>query len=593
MSETVISVFEQTVDRRADAPAMSFKRDGAWREISWRRYGELVSQAARGFIRLGLEPGGGVAVLGFNRPEWFVSDIAAIAAGGLPAGIYTTSTPEQCQYVAHHCEAAVVVVENPDQLAKIRRVRDRLPHLRAVVVMEGEAGGDGVLGWQELLDAGAAESEDELRRRIAAQQPSDPATLIYTSGTTGPPKAVMLSHHNLVWTAGRVLEFLEIEPDDRFLSYLPLSHIAEQMVSLHAPLHVGACSCFAESIEQLGVNLREVRPHVFFGVPRVWEKIQAGIEAAGAANPPLKRKIAAWARGVGLAAGYADQQGRRPPLLKPLADGLVFRKVRQRLGLDRTRVCACSAAPITRDTLEFFLSLGIPILEVYGMSEVTGPGTISLRERYRTGRAGFAIPGTEVRIADDGEILMRGPNVFLGYYKDEAATGEVLDADGWVHSGDIGELDEEGFLKVTDRKKELIITSGGKNVAPQLIEAKLKSIPAVALAALVGDGRNYLAALLTLDPERLPQIAEQIGSPARDPQAAAGCARFRAWLEEQVATINETLASYETVKRFAVLAAQFTPESGELTPTMKLKRRVIAQRYADDIERLYAAPRRA
>jgi long-subunit acyl-CoA synthetase (AMP-forming) len=587
MSQIIPRVFAEAARQRGDADAMRYKRDGEWLTISWNSYREAVWRAAGGFMKLGLEPGQGVAIIGFNRPEWFISDIGAIVAGGLPAGIYTTCTPEQCQYVAHHCEAAIIVVEHVEQLEKILAVRAQLPHLEAIVMMDGESEEPGVYSWQELLDLGGGVPATEIQRRVDAQRPEDPATLIYTSGTTGPPKAVMLSHTNLVWTAARVLEFLDLQPGDQFLSYLPLSHIAEQMVSLHGPLHVGGCSWFAESIEQLAANLREVRPHIFFGVPRVWEKIQAAMEAAGAQNPPLKRKIAAWARRVGKQAGYADQRGESKPLLTPLANKLVFSQVRQKLGFDRTRVCACSAAPITLDTLEFFLSLGIPILEIYGMSEVTGPGTMSLRTRYKTGKAGFAIPGTELEIAEDGEILMRGPHVFLGYYKDEAATRETVDEDGWIHSGDIGELDKDGFLKVTDRKKELIITSGGKNVAPAPIEAKLKSIGGVAAAVVVGDSRKYLGALLTLDPDLLPRLAAQAGSPATDLASAADCARLRAHLEAEVEAVNRTLASYETIKRFALLTAQFTPERGELTPTMKLRRRVIHQRFAGEIDGLY------
>jgi long-subunit acyl-CoA synthetase (AMP-forming) len=589
MSQIIPRVFEDAARERGDADAMRYKRDGEWLPISWNGYREAVWQAAGGFIKLGLEPGQGVAILGFNRPEWFIADIGAFFNDTATTEIYTTCTPEQCQYVAHHCEAAVIVVENAAHLEKILSVRDQLPHLRAIVMMEGESAEPGVHGWQELLEMGAGIAEAEIEARIDAQRPEDPATLIYTSGTTGPPKAVMLSHTNLVWTAARVLEFLELEPGDQFLSYLPLSHIAEQMVSLHGPLHIGGCSWFAESIEQLAANLREVRPHIFFGVPRVWEKMQAAIEAAGAQSPPLKKKIAAWARGVGKRAGYADQRGEAEPLLAPLADKLVFSKVRQKLGFDRARVCACSAAPITLDTLEFFLSLGIPILEVYGMSEVTGPGTMSLRSRYKTGRAGFAIPGTELALAEDGEILMRGPHVFLGYYKDEAATQETLDDDGWIHSGDIGELDEDGFLKVTDRKKELIITSGGKNVAPAPIEAKLKSIGGVAAAVVIGDSRKYLGALLTLDPDLLPKLAAAAGSPAADLATAADCDQLRDHLEAEVEAVNKTLASYETIKRFTLLSTQFTPESGELTPTMKLRRRVIYKRYAGEIDGLYEA----
>ena len=301
----------------------------------------------------------------------------------------------------------------------------------------------------------------------------------------------------------------------------------------------------------------------------------------------MRRRIAAWARRQGLAGGYAHQSGRRPPLGYGLARRLVFSKVRRKLGLDRARICACSAAPVTLDTLEFFLSLGIPIFEIYGMSEVTGPGTLCGPDRYRTGRAGFAIPGTELEIAADGEILMRGPHVFLGYYKDPEATAETLDADGWVHSGDIGELDADGFLKVTDRKKELIITSGGKNIAPAPIEARLRSIPAVAQAVVIGDGHNYLTALLTLDAERLPAEAEAAGSSAGDLEAAAVCPEIRDRIERQVEEVNRELAGVETIKRFSILPGELSIEGGELTPTMKIKRRVVQEKYAPQIEALY------
>jgi long-subunit acyl-CoA synthetase (AMP-forming) len=568
---------------------MRFKREGVWETITWAESSSLVSRVARGFLELGLDKGQAVSIIGFNRPEWMVSDLAAIAAGGVPAGIYTTSTSEQCRYIAEHSEAAIAVVENSEQLEKFLAIRDRLPELRGIVVMEGESDVTGVLTWDQLLALGETVPEKRLEARIAAQDPDDLATLIYTSGTTGPPKAVMLSHHNLVWTAQAVVEALGLNAGDQFFSYLPLSHIAEQMISLHGPMQVGACTWFAESLEKLPENLREVRPHVFFGVPRVWEKFQAAIAAAGAESKGLKKKIAAWARKKGLEGGYAAQRGGKLPAFYGLAEKLVFSKVRQKLGFDRARICACSAAPITLDTLEFFLALGIPILEVYGMSEVTGPGTLSRPDRFRTGRAGFAFPGVEVSIADDGEILMRGPHVFLGYYKDDEATRETLDENGWIHSGDIGDLDEDGFVKVTDRKKELIITSGGKNIAPAPIEAQLKSIPCIAAATVIGDSRNYLTALVTLDPERLRQAARAARSPARDVAAAVQCALFTRWLEEQVEeTVNATLSRVQSIKRIRLLAEQFTIEGGELTPTMKLKRRVVHAKYEREIEALYS-----
>jgi long-subunit acyl-CoA synthetase (AMP-forming) len=588
MPETVLDVLERTARDHGDRPAMRVKEGGQWRTTSWKEYRDQAYLAARGFMKLGLGPRQGVAIMGYNRPEWFLSDVAAIAAGAYPAGIYTTLAAEQSQYIADHAEAAVAVVENQTYLEIFRSIRDRLPRLRAIVVMTGEpAAEEGVYSWQQLLEMGAQVPESELRSRIAAQKPDDLCTLIYTSGTTGPPKAVMLSHHNVVWTTRRIVEAYSVNSQDDLLSYLPLSHIAEQVVSLHSSMAVGACSWFAESLEKLGENLREARPQFFLAVPRVWEKMQAAIQAAGAQNTGLKKKIAAWARGVGREAGHAEQQGRPKPILYPLANQLVFSKVRAKLGLDRARICATSTAPISLDTLEFFSSLGITILEVYGMSECTGPATFSVPGRYRFGKVGFPMEGTEIRTADDGEVLMRGPHVFLGYYKNEAATREAVDEDGWLHSGDIGELDGEGFLRITDRKKELIITSGGKNIGPQILEGKLKQIAAVSQAVVVGDRRNYLAALLTLDPAQAPAAAAAAGSPAHELAELAACPVFRTYLERQVEQVNGTLARYETIKRFAVLPRELSIEAGELTPTMKLKRRVIQERYAREIESLY------
>ncbi len=587
MANTVTKVLEQTAAKHEHRAAMRVKRGDTWRTTTWREYREQVMEAARGFIELGLEPSQGVVIMGYNQPEWFVSDLAAIAAQGIPAGIYTTSTAEQCHYIADHAEAAVAVVENQDYLEKFLGIRDRLPHLKGIVLMNGVSEVGGVYGWDQLLELGRQMSDEQLRQRIEAQRPEDVCTFIYTSGTTGPPKAVMLSHRNMVWTARRIVESFDVGPQDDLISYLPLSHIAEQMVSLHPPLATGCCTSFAESFEQLGESLREVRPTIFFAVPRVWEKIQDAMRAAGAKSSTLKQGIVAWARRVGLESGYAVQREGAKLLLYPVAHKLVFSKVRQRLGLDRARLCFSGAAPISLETLEFFLSLGIPILEIYGLSECTGPATMSLPRRHKTGSVGVPVQGTEVAIASDGEIMIRGRHVFPGYYKDEEATREALDEAGWLHSGDVGELDEQGFLRVTDRKKELLVTSGGKNVAPQPLEMKLKQIPAVSQAVVVGDRRSYLGALFTLDSSRIQAEAQVAGSPARDSKSAAACEIFRRHLERQVAAVNESQARYETIKRFVILPEDFSVAGGELTPTMKIKRRVICEKYAEEIEELY------
>jgi long-subunit acyl-CoA synthetase (AMP-forming) len=586
MPDTVLEVFEATANTYAERPAMARKRSGAWELTSWRDYREAVHCAARALVALGVEPGHGVVILAGNRPEWFVASLATASVGARAAGIYTNSTADQCRYITEHAGAVVAVVDNAAALAKIEGPLGRPPGLRWVVLLDGTSA-PGTLSWADFMARGEPAHEAEVARRRTALTASTVSTLIYTSGTTGTPKGVMLTQRNLAFIAEKIQELVPIGAGDRLISYLPLSHIAEQVVSHLLSLAIGATVYFAESLEKMPENLREVRPQFFLGVPRVWEKIQAGIQAAGAQASPLRRRIAAWARGVGRAAVEADMAGRPRPWSYALANRLVFAKVRARLGLDAARMLAVSSAPIAKETLDFFGSLGMPIMEAYGMSECTGPTTMSLPERYQLGRAGYAIPGTELKLAEDGEVLMRGPHVFLGYYKNEAATREALDAFGWLHSGDVGEIDPAGYLRITDRKKELIITAGGKNIAPQHLEGQLKQIAAVSQAVAIGDRRPYVVALLTLDPARLPAEAALAGSSASSPEAAASDPVFLAYLEKQVERVNQGLARYETIKKIKVLPRELSVESGELTPTLKLKRRAIHERHKDAIEALY------
>jgi len=593
MATMVNEVLGETAKRYGDRPALRVKRDGSWRTTTWSGYLRDVRRAARALIGLGVQPGKGIAIIGYNSPEWLVADVGSIFAGAVPAGIYTTNTPEQVRYITDHCEAKVAFADTAQQVEKFVVEQERLPCLEVVVQMlgrpaEAKRGRLRVMAWDEFLKLGDETSESELEARLAAQTPDDVCTLIYTSGTTGDPKAVMITHTNLVWTARTVVEALGVGPNEVSLSYLPLSHVAEQLLTIHGPMAMGSVLYFAESLEKLGESLQEVRPTVFLGVPRVWEKIQAKMVAAAATNPPLRRKIAAWARKVGLAAGYAEQRGEARPIVLPIAKKLVFDKVRERLGLDRARFCITSAAPISKDTLEFFLSLGIPILEVYGMSECTGPATYSPPDDYRTGKCGVVLPGAELKIAEDGEVCMRGKHVFKGYLKDPEATRNALDPDGWLHSGDIGTIDEDGFLQITDRKKDLLITAGGENIAPQVIEGQLKSIPVVAQAVVVGDRRKYLAALVTLDPERVKAEAEAAGSPAKTIGEAANCKVFYRHLQKQIDRVNEKLARVQTIKKFVIVPTEFSIDGGELTPTMKVKRKIVNEKYEAEIESMYA-----
>jgi long-subunit acyl-CoA synthetase (AMP-forming) len=589
MKKTIMEAMKSTAEKNRNKVALKTKIGGEWKEMTWGEYYDQVKITARAFIALGLEKGKAVSILGNNCPQWFISDLAAIFAGAVPGGIYTTNSPEQCKYIAGHSEANIAVVENAEQLAKFKEVRNELPDLKAIVMMNGSDPDEMVYSWAELSKIAQKVPENQLNERIKAQKPDDCCTLIYTSGTTGNPKGVMISHDNIVWTAGQVIDLINGGPDDVIISYLPLSHIAEQVVSLHGPYLMGATVWFAESIDKLGDNLTEVHPTVFVGVPRVWEKIQGKMMAAGAQNPPLKKKIAAWARKKGLAGGYAMQEGKPLPFLHGLANKLVFSKVREKLGLERCRLFISTAAPISMDTLEFFLSLNIPITEVYGMSECTGPGTTSLPEphKFRTGWAGPAVPGTEIAIGEDGEVLMRGRHVFKGYFKNEEATKQTIDPEGWLHSGDVGIIDAKGFLKITDRIKELIITAGGENIPPQVLEGKLKAIPIVNQVVVIGDRRKYMTALFTLDPDKLDAELAAAGSPAKNMKETANCKKFKAYLQEKVEAVNATLARVQTIKKFVIIPEEFTPESGELTPTMKLKRRIINEKYAKEIESMY------
>lgn len=573
---------------RPTAPAYFEKRDGRWQAASYRRYADQVRQAARALIALDFKPGQAVAILGFNRSEWVIADLGAIAAGGVPAGIYTTCSHEEVQYIVDHSAAPIVFVENVAQWTKIERELPRLPNLRHVVIMRGAPKVDHpmVLSWDEFLAKADGVPESKVDERVEMIEPAGLATFIYTSGTTGPPKAVMLSHKGLVWTAETAVKTMNIKPSDYGLSYLPLSHVAEQMLSIHVVIAAGCSVYFAESLERLPDNLKEVQPTVFFGVPRVWEKFYAGIRGKLAEATGAKKKIADAARAVGRQRSAYLNRGETPPahlrLAHDLFDRLVYSKLKAAIGMKNARICVSGAAPISRDVLEFFAEFDIRVLEVYGQSEDNGPTSINVPGRTRFGTVGPAFPGVDVKIADDGEILVRGPHVFLGYYKDKAATDETL-IDGWLHSGDLGEISPDGFLSITGRKKEILITSGGKNIAPRNIEEGIKGCSLVGEAVVIGDRRKYLTALITLEPEACAKLMTEKGLSG----APHDSSEIRAIIQARVDEVNATLARVETVKKFVILHKPFSLESGELTPTLKIRRKVVNQRYAAEIESMY------
>jgi long-chain acyl-CoA synthetase len=586
--DTIPRLVLEQARRRPASPAYFAKHAGVWRPTSWRTYADEIRTAARALIALGYPRGGKAAILGFNRPEWVIFDHAAMMAGGAAAGIYTTCSAEEVQYIVHHSEAFAILVEDVAQWKKIEAQRQHLPLLRWVVTMKGCPAIDDpqVLSWDAFCAKAEACPDKTLDDRIDSIEQDELATLIYTSGTTGPPKGVMLSHRNLVWTARTMVDNGAATAGDSGLSYLPLSHIAEQMVTLHIPAAGGATVYFAESIEKVPDNLKEVQPTIVFGVPRIWEKFHAGVSAKLAQATGAKKHLVAWARGVATQVAALRNRGKEPGGLLAvqyqLADRLIFSKLKPALGLGRARLCVSGAAPIARDVVEFFASLDITIHEVYGQSEDNGPTSFNMPGDTKFGTVGKPLPGVEVKIATDGEILVKGPNVFLGYYKEPEATRDTL-VDGWLHSGDLGEFDPDGFLTITGRKKEIIITAGGKNISPKNIEAAIKESPLVSEAVVIGDRRKFLSALITVDDAAVKAFLDGKASQG----ALHDHPELRAAIQRQLDDVNAKLARVEQVKKFTILNRPFAIETGELTPTLKIKRKVVNKNFSKEIEAMY------
>ncbi|MDY7231625.1 AMP-dependent synthetase/ligase [Hyalangium rubrum] len=590
---TMVHVLHEQATRHEHRPALWTRRGKTYVPTSWREYAQRVTRFALGLHALGFQQKGNLAIQSFNREEWLVADLAAMALGGAPVGIYTTSSPEQVEFILAHSEAEFFLVENAKFLAGALALRERLPKLRHIIVMDApEPLPPGVLRYSDVLDKGTGADEGPYWERVNALEPDALATLIYTSGTTGNPKGVMLSHHNLVWTAGRLLQAVNFTGESlRLLSYLPLSHIAEQVLSLHAPLLLGGQVYFADSVDSVPQNLREVRPTFFFGVPRVWEKFKAKAEEGMRSQPAVRQKVLGWARGVATEYHTLSMRHEKVPLRLEaqyqLARKLVFGPLHTRIGFDQGQFFSTGAAPISRDVLEFFASIDIVIREVWGMSELTGPATLNTVEATRLGSIGRPLVGVEVRIAEDGEILVRGGLTCMGYYKEPAFTAELLEG-GWLHTGDVGHLDGEGYAHITGRKKEIIVTSGGKKTPPANIEGLLKGVSPVSQSVVIGERRNYLVALLTLDAEKARALAKEKGW-TEDVGALARDARLRKYLEEAIERdVNPKLARFETIKRFAVLPEDFSIDKGEMTPTLKVRRSAVEQKYADVIESMYA-----
>jgi long-chain acyl-CoA synthetase len=571
-----------------DGPALRFVRGDAWTEMSYAELGETVREIARGLIALGIHPGDRVSILSGTRPEWTLADLGALCAGAVVAPIYHTNSPEECRYVLDHAESRVVFCENAEQAAKVEQVRHLCPTLEHVVTFDGA--GEGTISLTELRGRGEAVEASAVDEIATQVHPDDMATIIYTSGTTGPPKGCVTSHRNCMATAEMYEHQLAFGPGEPVVfMFLPLAHSLARMTQMLAIDMGGTIAYWRGDPKVLLEDLAAARPTHVPSVPRVYEKVHtkalAGVEGAGR----VKRAIFHWALDTGRRVRELERRGGRPKgLLRrryALADKLVLSKVRGLFGSE-IKLGLAGAAPIAQDVLEFFDACGVLILEGYGMTETTAAATLNTKERFRFGTVGQALPGAELAIADDGEVLMRGPHVFGGYFRDEDATGETFTEDGWLRSGDLGSIDDDGYLRITGRKKDLIITSSGKNISAANLEAALREIRWVSQAVVHGDNRPYLVAVLTLDLDDVPALAARLGVEA-DPAVMAEDERVHAELAREVEAVNARFARIEQVKRFTILDRDLTQETGELTPTMKVKRAVVDREFGDVFDALY------
>ncbi|CAK6951013.1 long-chain-fatty-acid--CoA ligase ACSBG1 isoform X2 [Scomber scombrus] len=617
---TVHQMFKASVEKYGNIYALASKRNNKWEKITFLEYYNFCRRAAKSFIKLGLERFHGVAILGFNSAEWFFSAVGAIMAGGIMTGIYATNAPEACQYVASDSKANIIVVENQKQLDKILQIRDRLPQLKAIVQYSGPVQEkiSNLYSWEEFMELGLDVSEKELDDIISSQKANQCCVLIYTSGTTGKPKGVMLSHDNITWTANHASRAGDMQPADTkqesLVSYLPLSHIAAQIYDLWTGIHWGELVYFAQPDALKGsliTTLREVCPTSHMGVPRVWEKMMEKIKQAISECGYMKKKVVTWAMSVSLEANQKYMlKDDEKPFLFSLANNLVLQKLRAELGLACCQKFFSGAAPIGSETVQFFLGLNIRLYEAYGMSESTGPHFMSGPKAYKLPSCGKVVPGCQYKMADvdsegTGEICFWGRNIFMGFLNMEDKTREALDEDGWVHSGDLGKIDEEGFLYITGRIKELIITAGGENVPPVPIEeAVKKELSIISNAMLIGDKRKFLSMLLTLKSSSNTETMEpteelsleaveycrNLGSQAtkvsdiiegKDKDVC--CA-----IQEGIDRVNSASTSNaQRIQKWTILRKDFSVSGGELGPTMKLRRPVVLEMYHKVIESLY------
>ena len=594
IAESFPSLFFQQVEANQDRIALRRKEHGIWKRTTWKEYGNRVQKTAAGLLSLGLGPGDRVAILGENRPEWLICHLASMSIGCVTCGVYSTSAPEQVAYVVGHSESKVLFADNEEQMDKVLQILAKL-NLKRVVVWDPK----GLWGFShpdiQFFDEFLGEGEAYLREhprsiseRMKAIDPQDTAMMIYTSGTTGPPKGAMITHHNILSITDSFMSAVPFHEKDEMLSYLPLAHIYENLISLFQAVKGGGTVNFVESIDTLAQNLREVSPTVFASVPRIWEKFASVVEIRMSDSTVLKKALYRLAVLVGLRY-VRSRQGTKERFLWSLLYwplyGLVLYHLKRQLGLERVRYAVCAAAPASPELFEYFNALGVPLREGYGQTESTGVIALQRIDRPRWGYVGEPVPGMEVKIDEDGEILIRGAGVFKGYFKDPELTASTI-KDGWLHTGDVGTL-EDGFIKILDRKKDIIITAGGKNITPAFIENKLKFSAYIQDAVVIGERKKYLVALILIDEDNVTKYAQDHRIPFTTFADLTQNPEIRKLIEGEVSKVNKTLSQVETIKKFELLPRRFYEEDGDVTPTKKVKRRFLEKRYADLIQKMY------
>jgi long-chain acyl-CoA synthetase len=598
-SRTIADMIPRAATEHAEKTAVRFKRDGAWHDVTYAELATTVQEIALGLIDLGLAPGERICILANTRPEWSYADLAATAAGAVVVPIYQTNSPEECLWVISDSDACAIVCENDEQLAKIAAIREQLGNLRTIIVVDpptGESNGAsaGIASLQAITlekvrERGRSRSSEELDARRAAIRPEDPYTFIYTSGTTGPPKGCVLTHGNYRAIVDMIGESGEITDDEVIYLYLPLAHSFALLIQLAVFDLGGTLAYFGGDTKQIVGELMEVKPTYLPSVPRIFEKIYTLAHGAIEAKPPEERRRAQEAIELGVQVRDMINRGEPVPeeLQKPFdeADEELFKLVRSIFG-GNVRHATSGAAPIAKEILEFFWACGVPVLEGYGMTETATAATVSTVSNHRFGTVGRALPGVELKIADDGEILIKGPNIFAGYHnRAEDSFGAV--EDGWMHTGDLGSIDEDGYLSITGRKKDIIITAGGKNLTPANIENDLKQCRWISQAVMHGDQRPYPVVLITLDEEEIPTYASEHDLP-QDIPSLARSGEIRSLIQQVLDRVNEKYAQVEQVKKFVILDHDLSQATGELTPTLKVKRNVVNEQYADLFDALYA-----